>query len=188
MWNIFENSWLLVILTIIAWIVASVVRQEKPEWGYKPLLVPLLLAVLAFGLDYAVTTDYEAVSSIVPACKRAAVAGNPARIMELISPNYTDRYHKDKAAIEGRVRHTITGSSIDKIRTKSHNITVDGRQAESELSVAVHLNSDSRYAEYGVFYLVEMKFEYEKIAGKWYIRRMELTSVNNQPMDWPAVP
>ncbi|MEN8127753.1 MAG: hypothetical protein ABFR90_08095 [Planctomycetota bacterium] len=188
MWNIFENCWLLLTLAGIAWVVASVIRQEKPEWGYKPLLVPLLLAALAFGLDYAFTTDYEAVSSIIPACKRAAVAGDPVRIMELISPDYKDRYHRDKAALNNRVRHIITGSSINRIRTQSHTVSIDGIKAQSELGIAVHLNNDSRYAGYGNFFLIEMAFEYEKIADKWYIRRMALTSVNNQPMGWTDVP
>lgn len=188
MWNIFENCWLLITLAGISWVISSVVRQEKPEWGYKPLLVPLLLAVLAFGLDYAFTTDYEAVSSIVPGCKRAAVAANPDGIMKFVSPNYHDRYHKDKTALEARIRHIISKSSINKIRTQAHNITINGQQAESELSVAVHLNNDSRYAEYGTFHLVEMKFEYEKIAGKWYVQRMTLQSIDNHPMDWVDVP
>jgi hypothetical protein len=188
MWNIFENCWLLLTLAGIALIAASLVRQEKPEWGYKPLLVPVLLAALAFGLDYAFTTDYEAVSGIVPACKRAAVATDPDGIMEFISPNYMDKNHRDKAAFNRRVRSTITGSSIKKIRTQSHTVSIEGSGAQSELKVAVHLNNDSQYATYGTFFLVEIKFEYEKIAEKWYIRHMDLTSVNNQPMNWRDVP
>ena len=188
MWNIFENGWLLLTLAGIAFVVASVIRQEKPEWGLKPLLVPLLLAGLAFGLDYAFTTDYEAVNAIVPTCKRAAVAGDPEGIMELISPNYADRSNRTRAGFERRVRHTITGSSIKKIRTQSHTVSVNGTTAESELSVAVHLNTDSRYAAYGTFFLVGLKFEYEKIADTWYIRRMDVTTVNNHPMNWGDIP
>lgn len=188
MWNIFENGWLLLILAGISFVVASVIRQEKPEWGFKPLLVPILLAGLAFGLDYAFTTDYEAVSAIVPDCKRAAVEADPDGIMKFIAPNYTDRSHKNRAAFERRVRSTITGSSVKKIRTQSHKVSIEGNRASSELSVAVHLDQDSRYAAYGIFFLVEIKFEYEKIADKWTIQRMDLTSVNNQSMNWGAIP
>jgi len=188
MWNVFENCWLLLTLAGITLVAASIVRQEKPEWGYKPLLIPLLLAAMAFGLDTMFTTDYEAVSRIVPACKRAAVAADPDRIMQFISPNYTDRNHRDKAAFNQRVRSTITGSSIKKIRTQSHTVSIEGSQAQSELGVAVHLNNDSQYAVYGTFFLVQIKFEYEKIAEKWTIRRMDLKSVNNQSMNWGDVP
>jgi len=188
MWNVFENGWLLLTLAGIALVVASVVRQEKPEWGYKPLLVPLLLAALAFGLDYAFTTDFEAVSAIVPACKQAAIDGNPDRIMELISPNYGDKYHNDRTGIHSRVRHTITGASIKKIRTQSHAVTVEGAKARSELIAAVHMNSDSRYAAYGTFFMVEINFDYEKIGKKWYILQMDVKAVNYQPMNWGAIP
>ena len=184
MWNIFENSWLLLTLAGITLVAASLVRQEKPEWGYKPMLIPLFLAILAFGLDTAFTTDYEAVSGIVPACKRAAVEADPDGVMKFISPNYTDKNHRDKAAFNRRVRSTITGSSIKKIRTQSHIVSIEGTKAQSELKVVVHLNDDSQYAAYGTFFLVEIKFEYEKIAENWYIRRMDLTSVNNQSMNW----
>lgn len=188
MWNIFENCWLLLTLAGVSLVVASIVRQEKPEWGYKPLLVPLLLAALAFGLDYAFTTDYEAVSSIVPACKRAAINENPGRIMELISPNYRDRYHNDRMALSSKVGHTITGSSIKKIRTQSHTVTLEGAKARSELIVAVHMNNDSRYAAYGTFFMVEMHFDYEKVDEKWYIQRIEVKSINYQPMNWGEIP
>lgn len=188
MWNVFENCWLLLTLAGISLVAMSLVRQEKPEWGFKPLLVPLFLTALAFGLDYAVTTDYEAVGSIVPVCKRAAIEGEPDRIMEFISPNYSDKNHKNRAMLHNLVRHVITGSSIKKIRTQSHSVSIDGTKAESELGVAVHLNKDSRYAGFGTFYLVGMEFKYEKIGDKWYIQRMDLKSVNNQPMDWGDVP
>ena len=188
MWNIFENSWLLLTLAGIALVIASVVRQEKPDWGYKPLLVPLLLAALALGIDYAVTTDYEAVSSIVPACKRAAIDENPNRIMEHISPNYRDKYHRDRTALLNRVRHTINGASIKKIRTQSHTVTIEGTKARSELTMAVHMNNDSRYAPYGTFFMVEMNFGYEKIADRWYIFQMDIKAVNYQPMNWNVIP
>ncbi|MHC4855304.1 MAG: hypothetical protein ACYS72_02750 [Planctomycetota bacterium] len=188
MWNIFENGWLLLTLAGVSLVVASIVRQEKPEWGYKPLLVPLLLAVLAFGMDYAFTTDFEAVSAIVPACKQAAIDGNPDRIMELISPNYRDKYHNDRTDLHSRVRHTITGASIKKIRTQSHTVTVEGAKARSELIVAVHMNNDSRYAAYGTFFMVEINFDYEKIDEEWYILQMDIKTVNYQPMKWSEIP
>lgn len=187
MWNIFENCWLLLTLAGIALVVASIVRQEKPEWGYKPLLVPLLLAVLAFGMDYAFTTDYEAVSAILPTCKKAAIRADVKTIINLVSPNYTDSVHRDKAALRAAVEEMLPGASINRIRTQSHMITIEGDRAHSEFIVAVHLNNNSRYAVAGSLVMVEMKFEYEKIANKWYIRRMEITSINYQPMDWADV-
>jgi len=184
MWNILENCWLLLTLAGITLVIASLVRQEKPEWGYKPLLVPLLLIILAFGFDTAFTTDYEAVSAIVPACKRAAVETNANRILELVSSDYMDKAHRNKAELKRAIESILPRASIKKIRTQSHVISIEGNRAKSELKVVVHLNNDNQYTGAGGLFFVEMEFEYEKTDGKWAIRRMDLTSINNQPMGW----
>jgi hypothetical protein len=184
MWNVLENCWLLLTLAGITLVAASVIRQEKPEWGYKPLLVPLLLAVLAFGLDYAFTTDYEAVSAIVPVCKRAATEADADRIMEFISPNYTDKSHKNKVALKRAIDSILPRASINKVRTQSHVISIKGDSAKSELKMVVHLNNDNQYTGAGGLFFVEMEFEYEKVEKKWSVRRMDVTSINNQPMNW----
>jgi hypothetical protein len=184
MWNVLENCWLLLTLAGITLVAASVIRQEKPEWGYKPLLVPLLLAVLAFGLDTAFTTNYEAVSAIVPACKRAAVETDAARIMEFISSDYSDKAHKSKTALGKAIESILPRASINKVRTQSHVISIEGNRAKSELKVVVHLYNDNQYTGAGGLFFVEMEFEYEKIENKWSIRRMDVTSINNQPMSW----
>jgi len=188
MWNIFENCWLLLALAGISLVIASIVRQEKPEWGYKPLLVPLILAVLAFGLDYWVTTDYEAVSALLPACRKAAVAEDTNAIMRHISPNYADIRHKDRAALQSAIERIIPQASIEKVRVQSHVITINRDRAESEFRAAVHLNTNSGYAMAGSLFFLEMQFEYEKINKTWYIQRMEVTEVNDHPMDWGDVP
>jgi len=187
MWNVLENCWLLLTLAGIALVAASVVRQEKPEWGYKPLLVPLLLLILTFGLDYAFVTDYEAVSSIVPTCRRAAINNDTRTILSHVSPNYRDSAHDDKTALQRAAERVLEKASLKKIRTQSHVITITGDQAESRLSIAAHLNTDSQYSAAGSLVFVEMEFEYEKIAGTWLIRRMEIASVNYQPMDWADI-
>ncbi len=187
MWNIFENCWLLLTLAGITLVAASLVRQEKPEWGYKPLLVPLLLMILAFGLDYTFTTDYEAVSGIVPACKRAAVETDADRIMELISPDYMDKAHRNKAALKRAIESILPRASINKIRTQSHTISIEGDRAKSELKVVVHLNNDNQYTGAGGLFFVEMEFEYEKVEKNWTIQRMELTSINNRPWNWSDI-
>ncbi|RKY14233.1 MAG: hypothetical protein DRP52_00590 [Planctomycetota bacterium] len=184
MWNVLENSWLLLTLAGVALVAASLIRQEKPEWGYKPLLVPVLLAALAFGLDAAFTTDYEAVSVIVPACKRAAIETDANRIMEFISGDYTDRVHENKAALNRAIESILPRASIEKIRTQSHVISIKDSKAQSELKVVVHLNNDNQYTGAGGLFFVEMAFEYEKIEKQWFIQSMDITSINNQPMNW----
>ena len=63
----------LLTLAALALIPATIMRQAKPEWGYLPLLAPVLLAALGFGLDYAVQTDSEKIHAIIRQCRQAAI-------------------------------------------------------------------------------------------------------------------
>ena len=94
--NVFENVWLMLTVAGVALIIISVIRQDRPEWGYWPLLVPVAIVGLAFALDAVVKTDTESVNEIISTCKQAAVDGNAKDFMTVVSPNYTDASHRDK--------------------------------------------------------------------------------------------
>ncbi|HOK95647.1 MAG TPA: hypothetical protein PK052_10715 [Anaerohalosphaeraceae bacterium] len=184
MWNIFENSWLLLTAAGIALIAAGIIRQSKPEWGCRALLIPLLLAVLAFGLDAAVTTDYEAIVRIIRSCRQAAVKADASAIMRFVSPRYTDSIHRDKAALAEAAEHILKKASIKKVRIQSHIITTEQPAAQSRLLAAVHLHPNSAYASAGSLVFVELNLEYEKIGKTWSIRRAEVAAINYTPFKW----
>jgi len=186
--NVFENVWLMLTVAGIALLIVSIIRQNKPEWGYWPLLVPAVIVGLAFGLDAMVKTDTESIHEIISICKKAAIAGDAKAIMTVVSPNYTDAIHHDKAGLEATARHILSKASIKKIKTQSHLLTMGSGVAESQLSVAVHLNSNSQYAAAGSLVFVSIKLSYEKTGKKWMINRTEIVSVNSHPMNWNDVP
>ena len=186
--NVFENVWLMLTVAGVALIIISVIRQDRPEWGYWPLLVPVAIVGLAFALDAAVKTDTESVNEIISTCKQAAVDGNTKAFMTVVSPNYTDASHHDRAGLEATARRVLGKASIKKIKTQSHLLTMGSGVAESRLSVVVHLSSDSQYAAAGSLVFVSMKLDYEKIEKKWMINRTEIVSINNHPMNWNDIP
>jgi hypothetical protein len=104
--------------------------------------------------------------------------------MDYISLEYTDKAHRNKTALRRAIESILPRASINKVRTQSHIITIESNHAKSELKLVVHLNNDNRYTGAAGLFFVEMEFEYEKITEKWYIRRMDVTSINNQPMSW----
>lgn len=184
---VFESAWLLLTVAGLALVAASIVRQVKPEWGYRPLLAPLVIAGLAFAVDAAVTTDPEAVHNIISAGKQAVVCADTQALMALVSPNYADRQHRDKAALEDAAVRILQNASIKKIKTQSHLLTFDTDTAQSQLNVVVHLNKDSQYAAAGSIVFVGVEMKYEKTGKKWYIRRAEVASINNDPIGWGGI-
>lgn len=187
MWNVFENSWLLLTVAGVALVAAGIYRQIKPEHGRKPLLVPLLIAVLGLGLDAAVRTDYEAIECIVRSCREAALRRDHRAILKLVSPNYSDSVHASKAHLESTAESVMQRASVHKVKTQSHIITLNGATARSEFEAAVHLGAENKYTAGVSLIFVGLEFGFEKIGKDWFIQRVEVTSVNFQPMNWRDV-
>jgi hypothetical protein len=182
--NIFENVWLLLTVAGVALVIVSIIRQAKPEWGYWPLLAPLAIAALAFGLDAMIKTDTEAINEIIARSKQAAVSGSVQMLMTSISPRYSDRAHRNRETFEEQAGQVLRNASVKKIKTQSHLLTLNDNTAKSQLNLVVHFHNDSRYAAMGTLMFVSLNLDYEKIGKDWFIRSAEVVSVNNQPYNW----
>lgn len=182
--NVFENIWFLLTVAGVVLVIASIVRQTKPEWGYWPLLAPLAVAALAFGLDALVKTDTEAINEIVAGSKQAVVDGNVRQLMSYISPDYADAARRQKAAFEDAAGRTINNAAVTKIKTQSHLLTVKTDTAESRLNFVIHFDRDSRYAAMGTLMFLGVTLNYEKIGDRWFISSAAVDSVNNEPYNW----
>lgn len=188
MTDVFENPWLLLTLAALAIVPAAIVRQTKPAWGYRPLLVPLLLAALGLTMDYAVQTDKEQIHAIIRTCRAGVVAGNVQGFSDSISPDYDDGFHRGKTQFMDSAEQMVTGASIEKVKFQEIRLTLNNSRAEVEIDMVVHLNSDSRYAMMGSVIFVSVRLECVKPSPKqWYIQRVQITSVNNQPVNWGDV-
>ncbi len=189
MWNVFESYWLLLTIAGIALIVVSMLRMDHPEWGRKPLLIPLVLAALAFGLDAGFKSDSEYLRYIVTTAKNAAADNDVRTMMQFISPNYSDVRHKSRNHLDSSMKYYLGKAAIEKIKTQSHVLTLDSKTAaSSEWNFVLHLDQDSQYSAAGQIVFIGMKFEFEKIGKKWFIKRAELISVNGDRMGWGSVP
>lgn len=189
MWNVFESYWLLLTIAGIALIVVSMLRQDHPEWGRKPLLIPMVLAALAFGLDAGFKSDAEYLRYVITSAKDAAADNDVRTLMRFISPNYSDAKHKSRNALDSSMKYYLGKADITKIKTHSHILTLDSKtSAGSEWNCVLHLDRDSQYTAAGQIVYIGMKFEFEKIGKKWLIKRAELVSVNGDRMGWNSVP
>lgn len=97
MTNIFQTPWLLLFVSLVLLIVVTLVRQNSPQkqrWWL--LLLPLSVAVLAFGLDYFIKTDYEKVKHTIKCARDAVVAEDADALATTLSPDYSDRSHNSR--------------------------------------------------------------------------------------------
>lgn len=188
MTNVFENPWLLATLAALSLVPAAILRQAKPEWGYRPLLIPLLLACLGVGLDYAVQTDNEQIHAIIRTCRNAAVEGNAWAMGDCISPDYDDGYHRGKTEFLTVAEQRLRGASLKKINFQEIRLTLEETSAVAEMDTVVHLNADSQYAAFGSVLFVSLRLDFVKQSpDRWFILKTSVTSVNNQPINWGAI-
>lgn len=188
MMNVFENPWLLLTLAAIALIPAAIVRQAKPEWGYLPLLVPVLLAALGFGLDYAVQTDSEKIHAIIRNCRQAAVEGRIQPLQESICDDYDDGVHRSKAQFIASAERVIHTASVSKVRFQRIGLTLEDRHASVEMDTVVHLDQDSQYAAFGSLVFVSLRLQFAKQPDdRWCISGTQVISINNQSMNWGGI-
>ena len=188
MTHLFENPWLLLTLAAVAIVPAAITRQVKPEWGYCPLLIPLLIAAVGFGLDFAVQTDTEQIHALVRHCRNAVIKEDISRLGEAFCEDYDDGYHRNKAELLASAERAIKGASVKKVRFSRIELNRQERRAKMDMDTVVHLNADSRYAGFGSVVFVSLRLEFAKRpSGPWCIRRAGVISINNQPIKWGAV-
>ena len=188
MTNLFENPWLLLTIAALSIVPAAIVRQAKPEWGYRPLLIPVVLAALGIGLDLAVQTDKEQIHALVRQCRAAVIEENIHRLRQALCDDYDDGFHRSKADLLLSSEQALKGAAIRKVRFQNLDLTRHERQAQVDLNTVVHLRPESRYAAFGSVVFVSVRLEFAKLSSeRWCIRRIGILSVNNQPVNWGAV-
>ena len=102
---IFQTPWPLLFISLVLLIVVTLVRQNSPEkqlWWL--LLLPLVLAAVALGLDYFIKTDFEKVKHTLKCARNAVVAENADALGMTLSPEYSDRSHKSSKQLVSFMR------------------------------------------------------------------------------------
>jgi hypothetical protein len=188
MWNVFEYPWLLAAISAGACLVIGALRSVCPgrvkPWTW---LVPLLLLGIGFGLDYRVTTDREKVMMTLQQIVRSAEEQDVRAIDSLVSPEYSDSYHRSKARLMGHMRSRFSKPVLEQITTLSlHVNSIENDTAAGGLTATVVFDPQSSVAQVvGKTLIARVEFELRREAnGQWLVRAMELKEVNKQPVNW----
>ena len=187
--HILESPWSLLTVAIILLAIVVVIRQT---WPYKrrwwQLLIPVVLAAGGLGLEHFIETDYEKIESVIDTGIRAVIAQDLGQIDSIISPDYADSARRSKAGLMAFCSDLLSQPLAERIKKQQEQINISAPQATAEVSLRVHLQPQNVYATTGTLLFVKMKFHFaQTLYGKWLISRVELITVNNQPLNWGSV-
>lgn len=186
MTNIFQSPWLLLFISLVLLMVVAALRQSFPEkQRWWQLLLPLLLAIIALGLDYFIKTDYEKVKHMIKCARDAVVAEDADALARTLSPGYSDRSHNSGDQLVRFLRSFFTTTQIDKARQTTGQIVIDAPTATAENVYLVHVGPNSAYTQAATIYYVKVRLRLEKNAdAQWLITGCELLELNFQPFHW----
>lgn len=186
---IFETPWPVLTAALIVLAVVVIIRQAWPDnRRWWQLVIPVILVASAFGLDYFFDTDYEKIESIIDSGIEAVVEQNVGQIDGIVSPDYSDSRHRSKASLMGFCRDLLSQPFVERIKRQQEQVTISVPEAEAEISVRLHLYPQNPYSVGGTLMYVKMKLYLTRTAyGNWLISRIDIISINNQPLNWGSV-
>jgi hypothetical protein len=191
MFNIFQQPWTLVVVALLTMNVLWVISALKPEKiRYWVWLAPLLIVVLAFGIDLLVKTDREKVHILIESAIKAAEQEDIEAFDSMFAADYSDSAHASKEAMMRFCRRMLGEPLIEKI--KKMGLTepqIDGAKASATLTVMTRFDPQSYYYRSNFpAVMVKVKLVMTKQPDKsWQLQQAELVEINKQPMTWRSV-
>lgn len=189
MWNIFEQPWTMLIIAAISFLLVLILRAvafEKPRHWLS--LIPIVVVLLAFGLDMFVQTDPEQIRYTIDIAVKAVEDENYQAIEDTLAADYADSRHRSKDAIVKRAEDILEPPFVDRIYDSILEMNIAGQTAEVVLLNRILFDKQSDVAAFTSILLAKVKIELEKQSdNRWLIKRTEVLAINNQPAKWTDV-
>lgn len=170
------------------WLITSIIElRERSAFIW---LLPIILSITGFGLDWLVKTDTEKIKSIINAGQRAFEQEDLKLLGSIVSEKYQDSFHPNKQALLGHCNSYFAQPLCDSV-TKTF-MQMDKNQNEATITIAAFISFNENsfvVRDYGVLNAkVAVKIKLKKEADRqWRILTVEIIEVNNQPFDWASV-
>lgn len=190
MFNFFEQPWTLFIVALVVlygvFRFRSIFQAKRYWWQW---LLPALLAMAAFGLDFFVQTNLEEINTIIKTGIKAVEEENPGAIETIISANYRDSYHDSKEQLMSHCRNELSRSRVEENKKIGSQIEISPSEANVILRVRIIFDKDSYIAlNYKQSFLVKVQLCLQKQPDKkWLINKAELLELDRQPVNWEQI-
>ena len=187
MLNIFEHPWGLITVAIITLLILLLFRSISPgKRRWWQWLLPALLVVAAFGLDFLVETDLEKINIVINTAVLAVEDEDPDSIELIIAGNYSDSYHGSKNALMSDCRATLSEPLVEK--NIKRIVSIDIQPPEATIIFTVRILFDRRSYVFQSFkqqMLTKVEVDLQKQPdNRWLINCVELLEIDLHPADW----
>jgi hypothetical protein len=187
MFDIFEQPWTLVglaVLVLFGMFTFRSVFPEKRRWWQ--LLVPVLLAAAAFGLDLLVPTDLEKINAVINRGVKAVEQEDCDAIGAILAEDYRDSRHQTKQALMAHCRRELSKPLLKKNKKTGVLIRISGPQATATLFTTMIFEKDSYVAQsYKNWLMIKMELYLSKRPDEgWLINRVNVLEIDRQPVSW----
>lgn len=167
MFDIFEQPWTLLTAAIVILFVTLILRRIFPQrQRWWQLLLPILLAVAAFGFDFLVQTDLEKINALINTGIKAVEEENPDEIEAIISDNYRDSYHNTKEDLMYYCRALLSQPLVERNKKMALTIEKSPPKATATLTAVTHFDKQSNIYGFKRLMLTKIKLDLQKEQKK----------------------
>ena len=190
MFDLFEQPYTLIgaaVLVLFGVLTFRSFCPEKRRWWQ--LLVPVFLAVAAFGADMLVQTDLEKINSVIKATIKAVQQEDCSAIEAVIANNYSDSYHSTKKHFLDHCRRELSKPLVDKGKKRGLLIDISDSNATANLFAVIIFDKNSFISQnYKSSLQVKARLSLRKQPDKrWLISRIEILELDRQPTNWNRI-
>ena len=187
MTNIFEQPWLLLVVSAAACLVVFIIRAVFPQKFKWLWLLPVLLAASAFAVDYFIDTDTEKVRVVIAKLVKAAEKEDAEAMMSRLCDDYRDSFHPSKQALLNNCRWWLSEPVIEKNVLSIVSLKVEPPNAEAVFTVRVVFDPQGPVYELRKMMLFKLRADLREERGGWCFSRVEVLEIDLQPADWRRI-
>lgn len=178
----FESPKILLIAAVAVFVVVSLFRTflpDKRKWWQ--LLLPIVVLLSAFIVDYSVQTDNEAIKETVYTTRKSIETRNLPMLRNTVSKDYKDERNGDFDSLMAAFTAHFREPFIRKITFRNLEITTDSTTATVKAVAICKFDDRSSFASdiAGVLFLGG-NAKLKKVGDKWLITDVQIEKVNSK--------
>jgi hypothetical protein len=155
-----------------------------PKRAWLFWLLPVVIAIAAFAIDYLVQTDKEKIEAVLAKASRAVEKEDIKSLEPLIWENYSDSVHPSRQALLDHFKLRLSEPIIEKIVPEIVSIDIKPSEAKIEFTARVMFDPKGPVYEYQKMMLFKLEANLIKENGRWFFSRTEILTINLQPAGW----